>query len=39
LGLPGFSDAMSIPEESIEVIQLDEFWHFINGKKPLWIGE
>ena len=31
-----FSDAISIPEEPAEVIQIDEMWHFVNGKKILY---
>lgn len=31
-----FSDAISMPTEPAEVIQIDEMWHFVNGKKTLY---
>ena len=31
-----FSDAISMPAEPAEIIQIDEMWHVVNGKKILY---
>ena len=28
-----FSDNITLPTEQAEIVQIDEFWHFVNGKK------
>lgn len=28
-----FSDKIILPTEQVEIVQIDEFWHFVNGKK------
>lgn len=31
-----FSDHISFSQEKTEVVQIDEMWHFVNGKKTLY---
>lgn len=33
-----FSDTITLPEQKAEIVQMDEMWHFVNGKKnTIWI--
>ena len=31
-----FSDTVELPEQKAEIVQMDELWHFVNGKKTLY---
>ena len=31
-----FSSNISLPQESAKIVQIDEMWHFVNGKKTLF---